>query len=121
MTTAYEWRFYAILKKRGPSDEPRVTKKPNIVKEKGDPINDQYDPPETGGGADPPFLTLYSVLPEPLSLLRIFVSWKSAIVSSTLFHYSVSETGFGAVCSGSPIQRIHRVRHRKLSARMADR
>jgi len=94
-----EWRFYAILKEVL-SDEPS-DKEPDIVKEKGDPINDQYDPPETGE-SDPPFLT-HSIQcsPKPLSLLRIFVSWKSAIVSSTLFHYSVSKLGLGQSASGS--------------------
>jgi len=94
-----EWRFYAILKEVL-SDEPS-DKEPAIVKEKGDPINDQYDPPETGG-SDPPFLN-HSIQfsPKLLSLLRIFVGWKSAIVSSTSFHHLVSKLGLGQSASGS--------------------
>jgi len=115
-----EWRFYAILKEVL-SDEPS-DKEPDIVKEKGDPINDQYDPPEPVRAIllpDP----LYSVLPEtavPVADLRELE--ERSIVSSTLFPLLSLETGFGAVCERFLVQfEGHRVRHRKLSAGMADR
>jgi len=97
-----EWRFYAILKEVF-SDEPS-DKEPAIVKEKGDPINDQYDPPETGE-SDPPLPEpLYSVLPEtaiPVADLRELEERDRVVHVIPLLSL---ETGFGAVCERFAIQ-----------------
>jgi len=97
-----EWRFYAILKEVL-SDEPS-DKEPAIVKEKGDPINDQYDPPETGE-SDPPLPEpLYSVLPEtavPVADLRELEERDRVVHVIPLLSL---ETGFGAVCERFAIQ-----------------
>jgi len=97
-----EWRFYAILKEVL-SDEPS-DKEPDIVKEKGDPINDQYDPPETGE-SDPPLPDpLYSVLPEtavPVADLRELEERDRVVHVIPLLSL---ETGFGAVCERFAIQ-----------------
>ncbi|WP_134672283.1 IS1096 element passenger TnpR family protein [Halorussus marinus] len=97
-----EWRFYGILKEIL-SDEPSDTE-PAVVNEKGDPINDQYDPPRTDEG-DPTLPDpLYSVLPEtavPVADLRALEEGKGIV--HVLLLLSV-ETGFGAVCERFAIQ-----------------
>ncbi|ELY41598.1 IS1096 element passenger TnpR family protein [Natronorubrum sulfidifaciens] len=97
-----EWRFYAILKDVL-SDEPS-DKGPDIVKEKGDPINDQYDPPETGESGPPLPEPLYSVLPEtavPVADLRELEERDRVVHVMPLLSL---ETGFGAVCERFAIQ-----------------
>ncbi|AGB33828.1 hypothetical protein C488_20997 [Natrinema pellirubrum DSM 15624] len=97
-----EWRFYAILKEVL-SDESS-DKEPDIVKEKGDPINDQYDPPETGESGSPLPEPLYSVLPEtavPVADLRELEERDHVVHVIPLLSL---ETGFGAVCERFAIQ-----------------
>ena len=97
-----EWRFYGILKEIL-SDEPSDTE-PAVVNEKGDPINDQYDPPRTDDG-DPPLPDpLYSVLPEtavPVADLRALEEHDDVVHVLPLLSI---ETGFGAVCERFAIQ-----------------
>jgi hypothetical protein len=97
-----EWRFYGILKEIL-SDEPSDTE-PAVVNEKGDPINDQYDPPRTDEG-DPPLPDpLYSALPEtavPVADLRALEERKGIVHVLPLLSI---ETGFGAVCERFAIQ-----------------
>ncbi|WP_181690821.1 hypothetical protein [Natronomonas sp. LN261] len=97
-----EWRFYGILKEIL-SDEPSDTE-PAVVNEKGDSINDQYDPPRTDEG-DPPLPDpLYSVLPEtavPVADLRALEERKGIVHVLPLLSI---ETGFGAVCERFAIQ-----------------
>jgi len=81
-----------------------VTKSRPFRKEKGDPINDQYDPPETGE-SDPPLPEpLYSVLPEtaiPVADLRELEERDRVVHVIPLLSL---ETGFGAVCERFAIQ-----------------
>lgn len=97
-----EWRFYAILKEIL-SDEPSDTK-PEVVKKKGDSIDDQYD----SSGIDESDLplpdSLYSVLPEtavPVADLRELEERDD--VAHIIPLLSI-ETGFGAVCERFAIQ-----------------
>ena len=97
-----EWRFYAILKEIL-SDEPSDTE-PTVVKEKGDLIDDQYEP--SGGGESGPLLPdpLYSVLPEtavPVADLRELEEHEDIVHVIPLLSI---ETGFGAVCERFAIQ-----------------
>jgi len=97
-----EWRFYGILKEIL-SDEPSDTE-PAVVNEKGDPINDQYDPPGTDEGNPPLPDPLYSVLPEtavPVADLRAMEERKGIVHVLPLLSI---ETGFGAVCERFAIQ-----------------
>jgi hypothetical protein len=97
-----EWRFYAILKEilsNKPSDKP-----PEVVKEKGEAIDDQYDAPETGASEPPLPDPLYSVLPEtavPVADLRELEKRDDVIHVIPLLSL---ETGFGAVCERFAIQ-----------------
>jgi len=97
-----EWRFYAILKEVL-SEEPS-DREPAVVNEKGDPIDDQYDPPGTDEG-DPPLPDpLYSVLPEtavPVADLRDLEEREEIVHVIPLLSI---ETGFGAVCERFVIQ-----------------
>ena len=97
-----EWRFYAILKEVL-SDESS-DKEPEIVKEKGDPIGDQYASPGTTE-SDPPLPDpLYSVLPEtavPVADLRELEKRDDIVHVIPLLSL---ETGFGAVCERFAIQ-----------------
>ena len=97
-----EWRFYAILKEIR-SDEPS-DKPPEVVKEKGESIDDQYDAPGTGE-TDPPLPDpLYSVLPEtavPVADLRELEKRDEIVHVIPLLSI---ETGFGAVCERFAIQ-----------------
>lgn len=97
-----EWRFYAILKEVL-SDESSDNE-PEVVKEKGDPIDDQYDPSGTGG-SDPPLPEpLYSVLPEtavPVANLHELEERDEIIHVIPLLSL---ETEFGAVCERFAIQ-----------------
>jgi hypothetical protein len=97
-----EWRFYAILKEVL-SDEPS-DKPPEVVKEKGESIDDQYDAPRTGE-RDPPLPDpLYSVLPEtavPVADLRELETRDDIVHVIPLLSL---ETGFGAVCERFAIQ-----------------
>ena len=97
-----EWRFYAILKE-DLSDEPS-DKPPEVVKEKGESIDDQYDAPGTGE-SDPPLPDpLYSVLPEtavPVADLRELEKRDEIVHVIPLLSI---ETGFGAVCERFAIQ-----------------
>ncbi|MFC7142845.1 hypothetical protein ACFQMA_23825 [Halosimplex aquaticum] len=97
-----EWRFYAILKEVL-SDESS-DKEPEIVKEKGDPIDDQYASPGTTE-SDPPLPDpLYSVLPEtavPVADLRELEKRDDIVHVIPLLSL---ETGFGAVCERFAIQ-----------------
>ena len=97
-----EWRFYAILKEIL-SDEPS-DKPPEVVKEKGGSIDDQYDAPGTGE-SDPPLPDpLYSVLPEaavPVADLRELEKRDDIVHVIPLLSL---ETGFGAVCERFAIQ-----------------
>ncbi|WP_256546742.1 plasmid pRiA4b ORF-3 family protein [Halobellus inordinatus] len=97
-----EWRFYAILKEIR-SDEPS-DKPPEVVKEKGESIDDQYDAPGTGE-TDPPLPDpLYSVLPEtavPVADLRELEKRDDVVHVIPLLSI---ETGFGAVCERFAIQ-----------------
>ncbi len=97
-----EWRFYAILKEIL-SDEPS-DKPPEVVKEKGESIGDQYDAPGTAESdsllPDP----LYSVLPEtavPVADLRELEKRDDVVHVIPLLSI---ETGFGAVCERFAIQ-----------------
>ncbi|WP_148416414.1 plasmid pRiA4b ORF-3 family protein [Haloferax sp. KTX1] len=97
-----EWRFYAILKEilsDKPSDKP-----PEVVKEKGESIDDQYDAPGTTESDSPLPDPLYSVLPEtavPVADLRELE--KRDDVAHIIPLLSL-ETGFGAVCERFAIQ-----------------
>ncbi|MFD1571311.1 plasmid pRiA4b ORF-3 family protein [Halorubrum laminariae] len=97
-----EWRFYGILKEVL-SEEPSDTE-PEAVNEKGDSIDDQYEP----SGADergPPLPDpLYSVLPEtavPVADLRELEEYEDIVHVIPLLSI---ETGFGAVCERFAIQ-----------------
>ena len=97
-----EWRFYAILKEIL-SEEPSDTE-PTVVKEKGDPIDDQYEP--SGADESGPLLPdpLYSVLPEtavPVADLRELEEHEDIVHVLPLLSI---ETGFGAVCERFAIQ-----------------
>ncbi|EMA24861.1 IS1096 element passenger TnpR family protein [Haloarcula marismortui] len=97
-----EWRFYAILKEIL-SEEPSDTE-PTVVKEKGDPIDDQYEP--SGTDESGPLLPdpLYSVLPEtavPVADLRELEEHEDIVHVLPLLSI---ETGFGAVCQRFAIQ-----------------
>jgi len=97
-----EWRFYAILKEIL-SDEPS-DKPPEVVKEKGDPIGDQYDAPGTAESDSPLPDPLYSVLPEtavPVVDLRELEKRNDIVHVIPLLSL---ETGFGAVCERFAIQ-----------------
>ena len=97
-----EWRFYAILKEIL-SDEPS-DKPPEIVKEKGESIDDQYDAPGTGESDSPLPDPLYSVLPEtavPVADLRELEKRDDIVHVIPLLSL---ETGFGAVCERFAIQ-----------------
>ena len=97
-----EWRFYAILKEiliEEPSDTETT-----VVKEKGDPIDDQYEP--SGADESGPLLPgpLYSVLPEtavPVADLRELEEYEDIVHVLPLLSI---ETGFGAVCERFAIQ-----------------
>jgi hypothetical protein len=97
-----EWRFYAILKEIL-SEESSDTE-PTVVKEKGDPIDDQYEP--SGADESGPLLPgpLYSVLPEtavPVADLRELEEHEDIVHVLPLLSI---ETGFGAVCERFAIQ-----------------
>ena len=97
-----EWRFYAIMKEIL-SDEPS-DKLPEVVKEKGDPIGDQYDAPGTAESDSPLPDPLYSVLPEtavPVVDLRELEKRNDVVHVIPLLSL---ETGFGAVCERFAIQ-----------------
>lgn len=97
-----EWRFYAILKEIL-SDEPS-DKPPEVVKEKGESIDDQYDAPGTGESNPPLPDPLYSVLPEtavPVADLRELEKRDDIVHVIPLLSL---ETGFGAVCERFAIQ-----------------
>ncbi len=97
-----EWRFYAILKEIL-SDEPS-DKPPEVLKEKGESIDDQYDAPGAAE-SDPPLPgPLYSVLPEtavPVADLRELEKRDGIVHVIPLLSL---ETGFGAVCERFAIQ-----------------
>ena len=97
-----EWRFYAILKEII-SDEPS-DKTPTVVKEKGEPIADQYD--LSGTGETVPSLPepLSSVLPEtavPVADLRQLEARADVVHVIPLLSL---ETGVGLVCERFAIQ-----------------
>lgn len=97
-----EWRFYAILKEII-SEEPS-DKDPAIVKEKGDPTDDQYDAPRITESDSPLPDPLYSVLPEtavPVADLRELEKRDDVVHVIPLLSL---ETGFGAVCERFAIQ-----------------
>ncbi|WP_123538415.1 IS1096 element passenger TnpR family protein [Halosimplex salinum] len=97
-----EWRFYAILKEVL-SDEPS-DKPPEVVKEKGESIDDQYDAPGTAEIDSPLPDPLYSVLPEtavPVADLRELEKRDDIVHVIPLLSI---ETGFGAVCERFAIQ-----------------
>lgn len=97
-----EWRFYAILKEIL-SDEPS-DKPPEVVKEKGESIGDQYDAPGTAESDSPLPDPLYSVLPEtavPVADLRELEKRDDVVHVIPLLSI---ETGFGAVCERFAIQ-----------------
>jgi len=97
-----EWRFYAILKEIL-SDEPS-DKPPEVVKEKGESIDNQYDAPGTGESDSPLPDPLYSVLPEtavPVADLRELEKRDDVVHVIPLLSL---ETGFGAVCERFAIQ-----------------
>ncbi|GAB3696041.1 hypothetical protein GCM10028858_07230 [Halorubrum pallidum] len=97
-----EWRFYGILKEVLSDESSDI--EPAVVNEKGDPINDQYDPPgidESGPLLPDP---LYSVLPEtavPVADLRELEENEDIVHVIPLLSI---ETGFGAVCERFAIQ-----------------
>ncbi|MFP8890736.1 IS1096 element passenger TnpR family protein [Natrialbaceae archaeon A-CW2] len=97
-----EWPFYAILKEvlsEEPSDNP-----PEVVKEKGAPIDDQYDAPGAVESDSPLPDPLYSVLPEtaaPVADLRELEMRDNVVHVIPLLSL---ETGFGAVCERFAIQ-----------------
>ena len=97
-----EWRFYGILKEV--LGEESSDTEPAVVNEKGDPINDQYDPPGIEEN-DPPLPDpLYSVLPEtavPVADLRELEEREEIVHVIPLLSI---ETGFGAVCERFAIQ-----------------
>jgi hypothetical protein len=97
-----EWRFYAILKEVLSNESS--DKEPEVVKEKGDPIDDQYASPGTTE-SDPPLPDpLYSVLPEtavPVADLRKLEKRDDVVHVIPLLSI---ETGFGAVCERFAIQ-----------------
>lgn len=98
-----EWRFYAILKEVI-SDKPS-DKEPEVVKTKGDSIN-QYDLPSANQGeAEVPLPEpLWSVLPEtavPVADLRELEGRDGVVHIIPLLSL---ETGFGAVCERFMIQ-----------------
>jgi hypothetical protein len=97
-----EWRFYAILKEIL-SEEP-IDTEPTVVKDKGDPIDDQYEP--SGADESGPLLPgpLYSMLPEtavPVADLRELEEHEDIVHVLPLLSI---ETGFGAVCERFAIQ-----------------
>jgi hypothetical protein len=97
-----EWRFYAILKEIL-SEEP-IDTEPTVVKDKGDPIDDQYEP--SGADENGPLLPgpLYSMLPEtavPVADLRELEEHEDIVHVLPLLSI---ETGFGAVCERFAIQ-----------------
>lgn len=97
-----EWRFYAILKEII-SEEPS-DKDPAIVKEKGDPTDDQYDAPRITESDSPLPDPLYSVLPEtavPVADLRELEKRDDVVHVIPLLSL---ETGFGAVYERFAIQ-----------------
>ena len=97
-----EWRFYGILKEVL-SEESSDTE-PEVVNEKGDPINDQYDPPGIDESNSPLPDPLYSVLPEtavPVAILRELEEREGIVHVIPLLSI---ETGFGAVCERFAIQ-----------------
>ena len=97
-----EWRFYAILKEIL-SDEPS-DKPPEVMKEKGDPIDDQYDVPGTAESDSPLPDPLYSELPEtavPVADLRELEKCNNVVHVIPLLSL---KTGFGAVCERFAIQ-----------------
>lgn len=97
-----EWRFYAILKEVL-SDEPSDTE-PTVMNEKGDPIDDQYDPLGIDESNSPLPDPLYSVLPEtavPVADLRELEEHEDVVHVIPLLSL---ETGFGAVCERFAIQ-----------------
>jgi hypothetical protein len=97
-----EWRFYAILKEVL-SDEAS-DREPEVVNEKGDPIDDQYEHPETGESESPLPAPLYGVLPEaavPVADLRELEAREDVVHVIPLLSI---ETGFGPVCERFAIQ-----------------
>ncbi len=97
-----EWRFYAILKEIL-SDEPS-DKNPEVLKEKGESIGDQYDASGTAESDSPLPDPLYSVLPEtavPVADLRELEKRDDIVHVIPLLSL---ETGFGAVCERFAIQ-----------------
>ncbi|WP_123622732.1 hypothetical protein [Halorubrum sp. CSM-61] len=97
-----EWRFYAILKEIL-SDEPS-DKPPEVVKEKGESIGDQYDASGAAESDSPLPDPLYSVLPEtavPVADLRELEKRDDVVHVIPLLSL---ETGFGAVCERFAIQ-----------------
>jgi len=97
-----EWRFYAIMKEIL-SDEPS-DKPPEVVKEKGESIGDQYDAPRTAESDSPLPDPLYSVLSEtavPVADLRELEKRNDVVLVIPLLSL---ETGFGAVCERFAIQ-----------------
>lgn len=95
-----EWRFYGILKEVI-SDKPSDTE-PNVVKEKGDSI-DQYDPAANRREVSLPE-PLWSVLPEtavPVADLRELEERDDVVHVIILLSL---ETGFGRVCERFMIQ-----------------
>ncbi|AFZ71302.1 IS1096 element passenger TnpR family protein [Natronobacterium gregoryi] len=97
-----EWRFYAILKEIL-SDESS-DKPPEIVKEKGESIGDQYDAPGTAENDSRLPDPLYSVLPEaavPVVDLRQLETRDGIAHVIPLLSL---ETGFGAVCERFALQ-----------------
>lgn len=97
-----EWRFYAILKEvlSGESSDTE----PAVVKEKGAPIDDQYEPSGVAESDSPLPAPLSSVLPEtavPVADLRELEEREDIVHVIPLLSL---ETGFGAVCERFAIQ-----------------
>ena len=97
-----EWRFYAILKEV--LSEESSDKPPEVVKENGASIGNQYDAPGTAETDSPLPDPLYSVLPEtavPVADLRELEKRDDVFHVIPLLSL---ETGFGAVCERFAIQ-----------------